>query len=126
MISLLAQTTAPLSAEFFGMVALALIIMSRWLFDYNRSRREESDRLEPKSTPPLHERFISRPEYTRDQQEVDERLTSATSSRKSMHKEIEKHTAEISVLQESKRTTETTLHNIDAKLTTILGRLPRT
>ncbi len=123
---LLAQSLpSSVTPEFFGMVVLCIIFLLGFWRQEKRAAREEADRVEPKSTPPLHERFISRPEYTRDQEEIDERLTSATASRKSMHKEIERHTAEISVLQEAKRTTETTLHNIDTKLTTILGRLPR-
>jgi hypothetical protein len=62
MIPFLAQATQPLSHETMGMIGLALMLLTRWLWDYNRQRREEEGRVEPKSNPPLHERFASREE----------------------------------------------------------------
>ncbi len=118
----LAQSTAPLSHEMLGMIVIGLMLMSRWLWDYNRQRREEAAQIEPKSNPPLHERFISRPEYGADQEVLDARLNAATESRRGIHKEIELHGHRLTSLEKGEKHTEATLANIDRKLETLLKR----
>lgn len=124
MLPILAQSTASLSHESMGMIGLAVMQLTRWLWDYNRQRREEEARVEPKSNPPLHERFISRPEYLADQEQIDERLRSATASRKKMHEEAEQLGNRVVALETTKEHTAAQLTIIDSKLTTLLTRLP--
>lgn len=122
MIPLLAQSTQSLSHETLGMIGLALMLLTRWLWDYNRQRREAEERVEPKSNPPLHERFISRPEYEADQETIDDRLNKATESRKKMHGEIDAHGHRLASLEKGEKHIEATLANMDQKLTTLLSR----
>lgn len=123
---ILAQTNPTgLTPEFFGMLVLGLIFVSRWLWDYRKNTREEDDRKEPKSNPPLHERFISRPEYTRDQEEIDGRLNAATRSRKDMHKDIEDHAARLAALEKTEEHTNAALSTLNTKMDQVLLRLPR-
>lgn len=119
---LLAQSTAPVSHDSIGTFVVIAVLLTKWLWDYRRNSREEDDRKEPKSNPPLHERFISRPEYASDQEVIDERLTAATESRGRMHKEIEGHSQRLASLEKGERHTEQMLQSIDLKLTTLLKR----
>lgn len=38
-----------------GVIVLILMILTRWLWDYNRARREDAESHEPKANPPLHQ-----------------------------------------------------------------------
>ena len=60
---MLAQSMQSVSVENFGMVALAVMFGSKWLWDYSRSRREAEGQHEPKATPPLHRQFVTREEF---------------------------------------------------------------
>ena len=124
----LAQTAAPaagVSTEFIGMVVLSLVFLSRWLWDYNRQKREEDERKEPKSNPPLHERFVEVPDYQKDQELIDERLNSATASRKKMHGEIDELGNRVTALETSNTHFSNFLTNLDRKVDTILSRTAR-
>lgn len=54
-----------------GLVVIALIYLSRWLWDYNRSRREDAGQHEPRAHPPLHVTFASREEHAELKGRVD-------------------------------------------------------
>jgi hypothetical protein len=69
--------------------------------------------------------YVEKDDYARDQKIVDDRLTSATESRKAMHEDIERHGQRIASLEKGERHTEMTLASIDQKLTTVLQRLPK-
>jgi septal ring factor EnvC (AmiA/AmiB activator) len=69
--------------------------------------------------------YVTAPDYKKDMDKVDERLNSATKSRKDLHERVDAHGQRISALEKSERHTDAALANIDQKLTTILQRLPR-
>lgn len=122
---LLAQTTEPVSHSSIGTYVVITVLLTKWYWDYKRQAREEDERKEPKSNPPLHERFISRPEYQADQEKVDERLNAATASRKSMHKDIEAHGHRLASLEKGEQHTAASLANLDRKIDVLLSRTPR-
>jgi len=124
MLPLLAQSTQPVSHESIGLIVFALIFLSRWLWDYNRNRREEEARSEPRSNPPLHERFVPKVDYDADQTLIDERLNKATESRKAMHGEIEELGNRVVALETTERHTAAALASIDLTLKTLLQRTP--
>jgi hypothetical protein len=64
------QSTQPLSPTTIGVIVLALIFLSRWLWDYNRSRREEAQQFEPKANPALHHTFATKGELERLERDV--------------------------------------------------------
>lgn len=67
---LLAQFSPP-SPEAIGILVLGLVFLTRWLWDYNRSRREDAAQHEPRSTPPLHEKFATKAELAALSERVD-------------------------------------------------------
>jgi hypothetical protein len=46
-----------------GVAVLILTFLSRWLWDYNRARREEAEQHEPKANPPLHATYATKTEH---------------------------------------------------------------
>lgn len=67
----LAQSMQSVSVENFGMVALAVMFGCKWLWDYNRQRRDADAQHEPKATPPLHRQFVTREEFQALAERVD-------------------------------------------------------
>lgn len=72
---LLAQSSPSLSPEFFGMVVLALMLLTRWLWEYNREQRAKEALHEPKATPPLHTQFAAKADLTKLEVRVDNLTT---------------------------------------------------
>lgn len=121
MIVILAQYAVPVPAEIAAWLGCLAFIL--WIATLVKKLRA------PALTQPLTVRgetaCVIKPDYDRDQALIDERLTSATASRKELHKQLGDHSERITALERSERHTEATLANIDQKLTTILQRLPR-
>lgn len=65
---------ATLSAEFIGMLVVGIIFLTRWLWDYNRSRREETQQHEPRANPPLHKEYVTKADYTKESDELKAEL----------------------------------------------------
>ncbi|HEY0966945.1 MAG TPA: hypothetical protein VGD88_06120 [Opitutaceae bacterium] len=65
------EATQPTVSE-YGVTLLALAFITRWLWDYNRAKREEANQHEPKATPPLHHQFATREEHKALASRVDD------------------------------------------------------
>ncbi len=124
----LAQTPAPSapSAEFVGFSVLVLIMLTRWLWDYNRNRREEAKDHEPRATPPLHTIYVTKLEHAELKERVekisDEMVTKAEHSE--LKDRVEKISDEIkagfATLAEQRTESITGLHDdIGAKTTAL-------
>ena len=74
MIALLAQSTEPVSHTAVGATVIILMMISKWLWDYNRSKREEAASYEPRATPALHHQFVTRHEFERHVEDINTRL----------------------------------------------------
>lgn len=62
------------SAEFIGLVVLVLILVSRWLWDYSRHEREQTQLHEPRANPPLHKEYVSKADHDQFRKETVEEL----------------------------------------------------
>lgn len=114
-----------LTLDQLGYVVFALILLSRWLWDYNRARREEGGQYEPKATPPLHKEYVTRTEVEKIERTLKDDLTKQAGARKEMHKEISDLQGDVKVLQATTDAQTRQLGNIDVKMDQVLMRLPR-
>jgi hypothetical protein len=60
-----------LTPTLIGLIVIALIYLSRWLWDYNRARREDAEQHEPRANPPLHTTYASKQEHAELKARVD-------------------------------------------------------
>lgn len=122
---LLAQM-AP-SAEALGLFVLAAVFLSRWLWDFQRHKREESSQHEPKANPPLHRQFLLREEYEKNEATKAEEARRLAGGRKKLYEQVEEHGRQITALQvEQCNTTravyamQTLVENLPGKITAII------
>lgn len=114
--------TAP-TAEFIGLVVLVLILLTRWLWDYNKNRREEAALHEPKANPPLHKEYVTRTEHERDFKILHDDITQGAASRKRMHGEIDKIAQEQAALRKVNESQTTELGHLRTEIRTVNSRL---
>lgn len=74
--------------NFFALVVLSLVLLSRWLWDYNRSRRDDEERHEPKAVPALHLTYATKSEHSALATRMDEELGRERGARKKIHEDI--------------------------------------
>jgi len=74
--------------DFFALVVLSLILLSRWLWDYNRARRESDLVHEPKAFPPLHLTYATKSEHGALAARVEDELLRERSARQKIHDDI--------------------------------------
>ena len=60
-----------LTTEQLGISVVAFILITRWLWDYNRSRREDAAEHEPRATPPLHTVYVTKAEHAELKAQVE-------------------------------------------------------
>lgn len=71
MIPLLADISFA-DASILGVVVIVLVFLSGWFFDYRRDQREAAGQFEPRATPALHRQFVTREEFEKLEQRVDD------------------------------------------------------
>jgi hypothetical protein len=74
--------------NFFALVVLSLILLTRWLWDYNRARREADLQHEPKVVPALHLTYATKSEHGALAIRLDEELARERSARTKVHDDI--------------------------------------
>ena len=97
-------------------VVFVLAFVSRWLWDYNRAKREEAAEHEPKANPPLHQQFVERVDYDRDREETQKEFARQAVARKGVYAKIEEQGKEIAKLQTSSDTQTRQLAAVDRKI----------
>ena len=60
-----------LTIEQLGISVVALILLTRWLWDYNRTRREEAAEHEPRANPALHTIYVTKAEHAELKAQVE-------------------------------------------------------
>lgn len=86
-----------LSFTDIGLTVVALIYLSRWLWDYSRFRREEAEQHEPKANPPLHATYATKTEHV----ELKERVQAVEEKVDENYKQLDgKRSASIAALHE--------------------------
>lgn len=126
MTPLLAQSTESLPAATVGVVVLSLILLTRWLWDYNRAKREESAQVEPRANPPLHKEYVTKEQHAKLEQEFRTEAARQSNSRKGIYNQLEDQGKQIARLETNAEAQTRQLTNLDAKMDQVLMRLPRT
>lgn len=80
--------TEGIPPNFFALVVLSLIVLTRWLWDYNRARRDDEQRHEPRANPALHLTYATKQEHSDLATRFDDELGRERGARKKMHEEI--------------------------------------
>ncbi len=120
------STEIPLN--FFALVVLSLILLTRWLWDYNRARREADQEHEPKVMPPLHLTYATKTEHGALAARLDEELGRERSARKRIHEEIaalQAHTAALRAETTAQTNTLDELRQDQRELRARIDDLPR-
>lgn len=104
-------------------VILVLAFVSRWLWDYNRAKREEASEHEPKANPPLHQQFVERTDYDRDRIQIAEEFRRQAVARKGVYERIEEQGTEIAKLQVASDTQTRQLAALDGKIEDLPGKI---
>lgn len=126
MMPFLAQSTETVSAGTLGIVMLCLIILTRWLWDYNRARREDSAQHEPRANPPLHKEYVTKEQHAKLEAEFRTEAARQSNSRKGIYGQLEEQGKQIARLETNSEVQSRQLTNLDAKMDQVLMRLPRT
>jgi hypothetical protein len=126
MIPLLAQSTQPLSYQTVGVIVLTLVLLTRWLWDYNRAKREENALHEPRANPPLHKEYVTREQHAKLEQEFRTESARQSNSRKGIYAQLEDQGKQIARLETNAEVQTRQLSNLDQKMDQVLLRLPRT
>lgn len=93
--------TATPSAEFIGMLVLGLILLTRWLWDYNKNRREETAQHEPRANPPLHKEYVSKADHDLFRTETNTELKRHAARRAEIYDEQKRQSEKLAKLEEA-------------------------
>lgn len=137
---LLAQSEPSVTPTSIGILVISLIYLSRWLWDYNRERRDAAAEFEPKASPALHKEYATKVELERIERDfktslaelaklVKEEAQSQAGKRKAIYQAVEQLGRDMSatrVINESQtrqmHSFETKLENMPEKIIKLLHR----
>ncbi|OAM89331.1 hypothetical protein AW736_13855 [Termitidicoccus mucosus] len=122
MIPLLAQTTEPISVQTIGTAVLVIILLSRWLWDFLKHRREEAAQLEPRADPPLHRQYVDRETFSKELTNVHGRIGR---ERGEVNQELAELREGLERISSDGEQRDIRIHDRIDKLATEVGETPR-
>lgn len=99
-----------------GIVVICLITLSRWLWDYNRSRREELQQHEPRANPPLHKEYVTREDHKKLEERFEAEVTSQAGKRRGIYTKLEELGKSQARLESESTSQLRHLHSLETKL----------
>lgn len=117
-----------------GMVFVGLIVISQWIWAWQKNRREEARSVEPRHTPPIHEKYATREEVHGIESEIKERIDklcnrmdrdehAAAGSRKRIYDQISELGRELSAIKTKSDITSQQLGQMGTKLDNLYAKL---